>query len=78
MSKVCTDCFFCKINRSEGWIRCIVPVPDDEEKTFSYWEKSNGLEKIVSLNFTETVRPFIKWRDLFRLAKRCPSMKSMS
>jgi len=74
MSKVCTDCFWCKINRSKGYIRCIV---NNDNESFSHWMDINGIEKIIKLNHSEMRKTFIEWRDQFKLAQRCTSMKSM-
>ena len=74
MSKSCTDCFWCKINRSRGYIRCIV---NDNNETFSHWMNLDGTERIIKLSHSEIRKTFIEWRSQFNLAQRCPSMKSM-
>ncbi len=77
MSKSCTDCFWCKINRSKGYIRCIIDDDNEGRKTFSHWENDNGTEKIIRLRSFEIKTSFIEWRDQFKLAEECSSMKSM-
>ena len=71
MSRTCTDCFWCKINRSKGYVRC--RVDDGEEKPFSHWQKQDGSEKRVRLTYTEVLRAFVGWRDAFEQAEKCPS-----
>ncbi len=71
----CTDCFWCKINRSKGTLRCKGNI---DHETFSYWIKSNGTEKVFKLKVFEIKKSFVEWRDIFNLAQNCPSMKSMS
>jgi len=71
----CTDCFWCKINRSKGYIRCA--CKDNSGMHLLYWVRSDGNEKIIKLMQSEIKKSFIKWRDLFSMAKTCPSVKSM-
>ncbi len=70
----CTDCFWCKINRSKGTLRCII---GEYNETFTLWTKRDGSEKVVKLKVSEIKKPSLIWRDIFKLAENCASMKSM-
>jgi len=74
MSRICTDCFWCKINRSKGYIRCVI---DNDNEPFSNWIHSDETEIIIKLKHSEINRSFIEWRNIFKTAQKCTSMKSM-
>lgn len=63
----CLDCKHCKINQSKLILRCRT----------NHWKKDDGTEKIIRLTNTEAESLRIRWRDLFRMGRKCCDAESM-